>query len=79
MPYGYCRSASYGISSSSVMDGYKLLGGIAFLGFGIWLLIVAIREIKTGYEDRFGSNVKIYFASIISIVAGLAVIYQGVF
>jgi drug/metabolite transporter (DMT)-like permease len=58
---------------------FKLFGGFALVGVGIWLLIYTIKEIRHGYPDRFGNIYKLIFGAIFCIILGLVLIYQEAF
>jgi len=57
----------------------KLFCGIGLLIYGVWTLIVNIRDTKRGYRSKYAGDLKLYFSSILAIILGLVLIYQEAF
>lgn len=58
---------------------FKLFGGFALVGFGVWQLISIIKKTKQGYKSRYGNDIGIYFGAVFCIILGLVLIYQEAF
>jgi len=54
----------------------KLFFGFLLVGYGIWLLVEVFKEMRSGYPDRYGNNIGLFFGAIMCIILGMVLIYQ---
>jgi hypothetical protein len=56
------------------MNVLYVLGGIAFIAFGMWDGYKEIKIFAKGKDDKFGSDIKILGADIMFIIIGVCLI-----
>jgi hypothetical protein len=58
------------------MDYKYLIGGLAFLGFGVWLVINQVKIFRRGNQDELGWDIKLLAGGIIFAMIGIYLLFH---
>jgi len=58
------------------MDYKCLIGGLAFLGFGVWLVINQVKIFRRGNQDELGWDIKLLSGGIIFAMIGIYLLFH---
>lgn len=58
------------------MDYKCLIGGLAFLGLGVWLVINQVKIFRRGNQDELGWDIKLLAGGIIFAMIGIYLLFH---